>query len=281
MSDLKLLRKENQDLKTQVESLMKEFQKISGQIDTNSKKKANTKSKQNVDQGEKEKAIEFLSGQYDDLLSDNSKIKKDLDRLGAQLIEISMKVERIEKVLDSFEAYSYQYNAKIIGVPEINAKESSIETTKLCIDLFNTMGANVSAQDIDIAHRVSVRSSSSNEGKPKPIICKFVRRLSKESVMKLRKEAGKIKSSDLGFNATLDIEIAIFDHLTPKAQKLLYEAKEFKARCRFAYCWTKNNQVYLREHENSHTYRISDLQDLRRLESSTSAAQDQETTVAK
>ena len=144
----------------------------------------------------------------------------------------------------------------------------------------NILGT-ITAQDIDIAHRVSVRSSSSNEGKPKPIICKFVRRLSKESVMKLRKEAGKIKSSDLGFNATLDIEIAIFDHLTPKAQKLLYEAKKFKARCRFAYCWTKNNQVYLREHENSHTYKISDLQDLRRLESSTSAAQDQETTVAK
>ncbi|CAB4042590.1 Hypothetical predicted protein, partial [Paramuricea clavata] len=85
MSDLKSLRKENQDLKTQVESLMKEFQKISGQIDTNSKKKVNTKSKQNVDQGqgEKEKAIEFLSDQYDDLLSYNlsynSKMKKDLD----------------------------------------------------------------------------------------------------------------------------------------------------------------------------------------------------------
>ncbi|CAB3988637.1 Hypothetical predicted protein [Paramuricea clavata] len=249
---------------------MKEFQKISGQIDTNSKKKANTKSKQNVEQGqgEKEKAIEFLSDQYDDLLSYNSKMKKYLDRLGAQLNEISMKVERIEKILDSFESYSYQYGAKIIGVPEINTKESSIKTTKLCVDLFNAMGANVSAQDIDIAHRVSDRSSCSSEGKPKPIICKFVRRLSKESVMKLRKEAGKINSSDLGFNATLDIKIAIFDYLTPKPQKLLYEAKNSKQAIDLNTVGPRNNQVYLREHENSHTYKISDLQDLRRLESS-------------
>ena len=43
------------------------------------------------------------------------------------------------------------------------------------------MGANVTLNDIDTAHRIPTRNSSSNN--LKTIICKFVRRISREEVL--------------------------------------------------------------------------------------------------
>ena len=55
---------------------------------------------------------------------------------------------------------------------------------------------DVSMQDIDIAHRVPARKASS---RPNPIICKFVRRQVKESLMAARKEVSKVTSIQLGY----------------------------------------------------------------------------------
>ena len=57
------------------------------------------------------------------------------------------------------------------------------------LEIFKTIGASeLTGQDIDIAHLVP---SGSDFG-PKPIICKFVRRLAKENVINHRREvAGK------------------------------------------------------------------------------------------
>lgn len=143
--------------------------------------------------------------------------------------------------------------------------ESSLDTTNLCLKLFNTMGANISINDIDIAHRVPIRNSS--HGKPKPIVCKFTRRSSKESLMQVRKEAENVKPSQLGFSNELDTAsdmIKVLDHLTPKAKFLRYEAKKFKSMNNYAYCWAKNNSVFLREQDNTRKIKISELEDLRK-----------------
>ena len=60
------------------------------------------------------------------------------------------------------------------------------------------MGADVSLHDIDITHRVPQRNATA--GAPKPIICKFVRGLSKEAVMARRNDTCQPDPSSLGFN---------------------------------------------------------------------------------
>ena len=52
--------------------------------------------------------------------------------------------------------------------------------------------------EIDTAHRVPGRQPTN---KPNSIICKFVRRLTKDRVMSLRREAFNLRPEDLGFNA--------------------------------------------------------------------------------
>ena len=56
--------------------------------------------------------------------------------------------------------YSYQYNVKIIGLPELSEQESYFQTSDLCVKLFSDMGAEVSLHDIDIANRVPQRNRS-------------------------------------------------------------------------------------------------------------------------
>ena len=54
-----------------------------------------------------------------------------------------------------------------------------METTELCVRIFNAKGANSTVRDIDIAHWVPPRDPTG--GRPKRIICKFIGRLLEES----------------------------------------------------------------------------------------------------
>ena len=90
---------------------------------------------------------------------------------------------------------------KIVGIPNLQENHETAEATaELCVKLFHAMGATgVTANDIDIAHRVSTRRSDGHYAKP--IICKFVRRLAREEVMKLTKI---IKSTPVDSDADLN-----------------------------------------------------------------------------
>ena len=58
------------------------------------------------------------------------------------------------------------------------------------------MGAEVSLQDIDIAHRVLTRCESDG---PKPVICKFVRQICQ--VMEVRKQAAEVNPTSIRLSA--------------------------------------------------------------------------------
>ncbi|CAB4033809.1 Hypothetical predicted protein, partial [Paramuricea clavata] len=62
--------------------------------------------------------------------------------------------------------------------------------------------------------------------------------------------------------------IRVLDHLTPKAQFLLYEANKFKSMNNYAYWWAENNSVFLCEQDNKRKSKRSELEDLRKLAAS-------------
>ena len=103
-------------------------------------------------------------------------------------------MERVSNAIDEFENYSYQYNVKIIDLLG-SASESALDTSSLCVNLFRQMGAEVSLQDIDTAHRILTRRESDG---PKPVICKFVRQLVKGKVMEIRKQAAEVNPTSIG-----------------------------------------------------------------------------------
>ena len=163
------------------------------------------------------------------------------------------KVDDLAQAIEEFQAYSYGFNVKILGVPECVSNESALQTSILCVAILNKMGAEVSLTDIDIAHRVKPRNPSN---RPKPIICKFIRRLAREEVVKRRTA---IPPREIGLSDAVVLTNAkIVDHPTPSAQELFEAAKSFKEQHQFSYCWTKYGTVYLRRSESSRPLRIQE-----------------------
>lgn len=139
----------------------------------------------------------------------------------------------IGKAVDDFQEYSYQYNLKIVGIPELNSRESASESSLHRLNLFNEIGAEVSPHDIDYAHRILTRTANAG---PRPIIYRFTRRLVKENVMLRRKDACKTDPIMLGLTNQVSIEaVRIFDHRSPKMQQVLFDAKRFKEQHHFQF----------------------------------------------
>lgn len=85
-------------------------------------------------------------------------------------------MDEVGNAIEEIQRYSYRYNVKIIGLPEIDSRESASATTSLCISLLKASGVDINKQDVDIAHRVPTRQATAG---PRPVICKFTRRIVK------------------------------------------------------------------------------------------------------
>ena len=101
------------------------------------------------------KSLDFLSKEYDDLSNSDASTKKELCRIGAKLDEIDVRLEEMAGILDEMQEYSYSFNVKLLGVPQLSADENAVQTSNLCVKIFNKMGANVSINDLGPVSRRS------------------------------------------------------------------------------------------------------------------------------
>lgn len=246
------LKKENEELRLEIGELQKKIDKITEDVSRRNEKSEGTHHGDHAaSMLEKEKSVEFISAKYDELVVFKTNTITELKQIKSEVNVISKKCEKIANSIEQLEEYSYQFNLKIVGMPQEQQTESAEQTSKLCIDLFHDIGAEVTLQDIDIAHRVPSRKPGNQTN---AIICKFVRRLAREKVMAARKKANDLQPS-----------ISIYDHLTPRLQELLYEAKKYQLVNHFKFCWAKNKMVYLRKSEDEGVIKLKNLQDLNAL----------------
>ena len=169
--------------------------------------------------------IEYMSSQHDSFIRFKVEAERQIQELISRVDEISILCDHIyRKSVEASEAYSYQFNIKIVGVVTVTERETSQQTADLCLMLFAALGVeqvSVSLKDIDTAHRVPSRVASN---RPNAIICKFVRRLAREKVMAARRVVSNLNAEDLGFSGEVDVShINLYDHLTPRLQELLFE----------------------------------------------------------
>ena len=88
-----------------------------------------------------------------------------LNNFQSKLNNFSDQVELLSKALDDALLYSYQYNLKIVGVPQTNDRETAKEMAKVFIKIFKKIGVKVSLADIHIAHRVQPRGQNGRRKK--------------------------------------------------------------------------------------------------------------------
>ena len=188
-----VLKKENQALKAQVESLSQVMQKLQEKFDQMQPIPSSGQVK--VDPSairENTKSLEFLSKRYDELIPFQANATAELKQARSRLDELIAKIDAIGHAINEIEEYSYKFNLKVVRLPEIKEKESADETSSLCVKLFWEMGAEITIHDINMAHRVPTREA---HGGPKPIVCKFVRQLARTKVINLRNEVSQLTPS--------------------------------------------------------------------------------------
>ena len=172
------LKKENDGLKDEIAAFkqnLEELQQSTKQHDLQASSTAGEQASNNG--GKLQSTLEFYVKSHDDLRAESV---NSLEQLWLRLNLLSSGVELIRDSIEQLQRYSFQYNIKIIGLPESELQESASKTVSLCINLFKAAGIKFSNQDIDIAHRIPTRTATSG---PRPIVCKFKRRIVKEQVM--------------------------------------------------------------------------------------------------
>ena len=256
----KALRKENTDLRCEIEKLKDYVKRLEEEI--RNEKRTSSHLESSILSTEGAKTVEFVSDQCDAMVNLHDKTLKALRDVSSQLDDISKRCSEITSFIDNAEDYSYQYNLKVIGMPLLSVGENAEATTHLCLRLFSLIGAkDVTLSDIDIAHRVPARKPSKD--RPNAIVCRFTRRLAKNKVLACRKNVFNVTSEQLGLDPSVSVErLNIFEHLSPRQQDLFYEAKKFKKTYNYKYCWVKDGIVFLRETDESSKYKLKKEQDL-------------------
>ncbi|XP_044175115.1 uncharacterized protein LOC122958360 [Acropora millepora] len=254
------LKKENDKLKDEITALRKSFGELQQLLQRHDEPPPNNGGHICSLNAETSTNLEFYGKSYDDLKVAQAEADTRLQQLWSRLDALTARVEEMSIALEQFQRYSYQYNIKILGLPETTTHESASETSEMCLNLFKAVGVDISIRDIDIAHRIPTRNSTPG---PRPVICKFTRRVIKEQVMNKRKDACKISSTSIGLAADCSLEeVRLFDHLTPRIQQLLADVKKFQMRNGYRFCWSKNFIVYLRQTEDSRPILIKSQSDL-------------------
>lgn len=167
------LKKENDKLKVKVNEISKELEELKERVRASDNMAANSSAiSMEEDLGKSlEKSVQFLSDECDESKGIVKSLKSDFDRISSKLRCIEDGLTKVEEAIESINQYSYQYNLKILGVPQEKSFESSRETADICLKIFNEIGAKVVESDIDIAHRLEIHLS-----KKKNIICSVIYR---------------------------------------------------------------------------------------------------------
>ena len=273
------LRKENEELTKQISEVQKELHSIkkisvskgqhSGSTGARSKEQfgdltdqygrpslviAQPNTSPNADD------VQFPSDGYDWMI-------RRIEDLEFKVAEISGKADRIAKAIDEIQLYSYQYNLKLVGVPQIKENESADDTISLCLKIFSGIGADTTAWDIDTAHRVPMRKQHGRRRQAsQPIVCKFTRRIARDHVLSKRREANNLEPEEFGLPSGNEMKIQIYSHLTPRLQELLHLANMFQAQEGYKFCWAKGTAIFLRKTESSKPIRLNTNEDLEQLQ---------------
>ncbi|XP_068675716.1 kinetochore protein Nuf2-like [Montipora foliosa] len=122
------LRKENNYLKSKVSTLTEEISRLKDLIQQQSSSAA--PSAQEISH-----SLEFLSKGYYDLIRFKTTASKELQRLSSQLTDVKIMVDAIANAIDEFQEYSFQYNVKKVGVPEVCSNEAVSRTSAVYVRL--------------------------------------------------------------------------------------------------------------------------------------------------
>ena len=139
---IKALKKENSGLRTQVKALMTQIKNLQAKVDGTIVSKSSHASTPPCSSAiEQSKSLEFLGLECDDLNNFHAFALREISAIKSTLEKIADKVKEHSLAIEEIQTYSYRFNVKPLGVPELSTRETALQTTTLCVKIFNKIGA--------------------------------------------------------------------------------------------------------------------------------------------
>lgn len=168
----------------------------------------------------------------------NEEYLKLINELMAENNNLKKRVQELESKSDDLEQYSRVNSLEIHGIPH-TANENVFTVVKqvgkaLDLEITDTM--------VDACHRLGRSGGSSN---PPGIIVKFVRRLDKEEMLRMRRVKRNLSTRHMGM--TMDQPVFINESLTKKRRQLFNAARNAKKENKYKYLWVRNGNIFMRK----------------------------------
>ena len=157
-----------------------------------------------------ESRIFDVEKERDEMKTQLQRMKEERREMEKKIVESKRDTNNIREELNHLQQYSRNFNLRIYKVPEKKGGEE--DCAKMAIEVCKEVGVDVDVKDIENAHRVGAIKDAHN----RPIIVRFMRRETRDKVLKERR---KLKGRPL----------SIGEDLTQQNIKLLKKAEDHSA----------------------------------------------------
>lgn len=220
-------------------------------------------------------SVEFISKEYDklkkeclDVKTENVALKASQEKMAKELDCLRRTVHEGNTRLIAQEQYSRKKNMEIKGIPR--------ETHESLVDVLAKVGAAleepIMADDIEVCHRVPARQNSANgnegDAADQNIVVVFKDQTKRDAVMS---RARKIRFGTGGLGYAIKRPVYVNEHLCPQLKKLLGMTIARKRELNWRYAWTVGGKVFARQAEKTRAIQITCEGDLEKMRSTVAA----------
>lgn len=227
-----------------------------------------------------ENHIKEVKGQNQDIRSTSHDIERSMDFMCQQLKELDASMKKIDtdnknlklEINNLNEKIDYlEHNLTKTCIEIRNVPKTLNETKNQLYNMVITLAKNLNLQITNKDLKDVTRSLNKKEKKHSALVVEFQNTLIKSEFLmaskkfNLNKSFANLSASHLGIQ-TSNSPIYISELLSKKNKKIFYEAKVFSKDHNYAYCWTSNGRVLLREKDGSPyiiIQRLEQLEDLK------------------
>ena len=231
--------------------------KVLTEIKTNTEKLVLEVNSLKVNYKELQDNLASAKAQVDILVEENkiltSKVKSlEDDKLKSRtkLKDMERRLDEAEERHDNLEQYTRKFNLVIHGISE-REDEDNAENV---IELGKLLNVNLTRGDIDIVHRMNVKSKN----QPRPIIVRFTSYNAKSQLYKARLHLRNVFSQDLGPG-----KIYINENLTEWRAELFKEVRKVRKKYNNGKAWTIDGKIFFKPELTAKPLRIESYENLK------------------
>ncbi|KOB66883.1 Asparaginyl-tRNA synthetase [Operophtera brumata] len=202
------------------------------------------------------RSMDYVSEQIKDLQNKISNLEGEKNTMTKQMDMIDVRIDNLERI-------NKKSSIEIRNVPR-RPKEGKKELFNMIQKLYSV----IDSQDMTDAYQLRdvYRLPSKPDATTSTIVAEFSNTLAKDNFIQKVKKYSKNKyeqlnSKHLGINDPKTF-IYISEHLTVKATRLFYLARDVAKTQGFDFCWTSNGRVFLRKKENAPHILVKDEETL-------------------